>query len=205
MERRYTVLSRNEVVNVKEYRKLMASKPDLEEMPNIVMIIDEFADLISNNAKEIEPLIQRIAQKARAAGIFMVIATQRPSVNVITGDIKANIPGRIALSVSSAIDSRTILDETGAETLLGKGDLLARIPGLKFLTRVQSAYVDNEEISRVVKYLKEQDKPNFNPDFLNLELREDQNGNLSPANDKSILGGKKVQMMNIMRQLDNMF
>lgn len=191
MERRYTVLSRNEVVNVKEYRKLMASKPDLEEMPNIVMIIDEFADLISNNAKEIEPLIQRIAQKARAAGIFMVIATQRPSVNVITGDIKANIPGRIALSVSSAIDSRTILDETGAETLLGKGDLLARIPGLKFLTRVQSAYVDNEEISRVVKYLKEQDKPNFNPDFLNLELREDQNGNLSPANDKSILGGKK--------------
>lgn len=180
MERRYTILSRYETTNLSEYRRLCAARPDLEALPSIVVIVDEFADLISNNAKEIEPLIQRLAQKARAAGIYLIIATQRPSVNVITGDIKANIPARVALSVSSAIDSRTILDEVGAETLLGKGDLLARIPGRKFLIRVQSPFVDNSEISNVVRYLKEQAKPVFNPDFLNLELREEEDGSLAP-------------------------
>lgn len=173
MERRFTIMAREEVVNIKEYREKQKQDPSKENIPNIVVIVDEFADLISNNAKEVEPLIQRLAQKARAAGIYLIVATQRPSVNVITGDIKANIPARVALSVSSTFDSKTILDEFGAETLIGKGDLLARIPSRKALIRVQSAYVDNDEISRVTSYLKEQEKPQFNQEFLNLRLDEE--------------------------------
>lgn len=174
MERRFTIMAREEVVNIKEYREKQRAHPEKEVIPNIVVIVDEFADLISNNAKEVEPLIQRIAQKARAAGIYLIVATQRPSVNVITGDIKANIPARIALSVSSTFDSKTILDEFGAETLIGKGDLLARIPSRKALIRVQSAFVDNNEISMVTNYLKEQQKPNFNPEFLNLKTPDEE-------------------------------
>lgn len=174
MERRFTIMAKEEVVNIKEYRQKQKAHPEKEVIPNIVVIVDEFADLISNNAKEVEPLIQRIAQKARAAGIYLIVATQRPSVNVITGDIKANIPARIALSVSSTFDSKTILDEFGAETLIGKGDLLARIPSSKALIRVQSAYVDNNEISMVTNYLKEQQKPNFNPEFLNLKTPDEE-------------------------------
>ncbi len=173
MERRFTIMAREEVVNIKEYRAKQKLDPSKEVIPNIVVIIDEFADLISNNAKEVEPQIQRLAQKARAAGIYLIIATQRPSVNVITGDIKANIPARVALSVSSSFDSKTILDEVGAETLIGKGDLLARIPTSKALVRVQSAFVDNEEISRVTAYLKSQGKPVFNQEFLNLRVEKE--------------------------------
>lgn len=176
MERRFTIMAREEVVNIKEYRKKQKDDPSKEIIPSIVVIIDEFADLISNNAKEVEPQIQRLAQKARAAGIYLIIATQRPSVNVITGDIKANIPARVALSVSSSFDSKTILDEVGAETLIGKGDLLARIPTSKALVRVQSAFVDNEEISRVTSYLKSQGKPVFNQEFLNLRMEKESGG-----------------------------
>jgi len=174
MERRFTIMAREEVVNIKEYRNKAKDHPEKEVIPNIVVIIDEFADLISNNAKEVEPQIQRLAQKARAAGIYLIIATQRPSVNVITGDIKANIPARVALMVNSSIDSKTILDETGAETLIGRGDLLAHIPTSKALVRVQSAYVDNKEISRVTEYLKAQGKPVFNQEFLNLRVEKDE-------------------------------
>src|SRR3546814_221351 len=111
--------------------------------------------------KKIEELIARLAQKARAAGIHLVLATQRPSVDVITGLIKANIPTRIAFQVSSKIDSRTILDEMGAETLLGQGDMLYKPPGTVLTTRVHGAFVDDDEVHRVVSYLKEQGDPNY--------------------------------------------
>ena len=153
MERRYSLLSANQCVNLKEYRAKIENDKTLVDMPNLVCIIDEFADLISQDPDNVEYSVQRLAQKARACGIYLIIATQRPSVKVITGDIKANIPARVALSVSSQIDSRTIIDEIGAETLVGKGDLLARIPGHKSLIRCQSAFLNNNEISRVTNYL----------------------------------------------------
>lgn len=169
MERRYELFAEKGrgATKYSEYIEV-AKEQGYEIPPYIVVVCDEFADFMSTNSKEIEPLIQRIAQKARASGIYMIIATQRPSVNVITGDIKANIPSRVALSVSSFIDSRTIIDEGGAESLLGKGDMLARLPMSKSLIRVQSCYVDNQEIWRVVEYLKSQNKPNYDPNFVDL-------------------------------------
>lgn len=173
MERRYTLLSTNACVNLKEYRKKREENPNLLDLPNIVCIIDEFADLMSQDSDDVELSVQRLAQKARACGIYLIIATQRPSVKVITGDIKANIPARVALSVSSQIDSRTILDEIGAETLVGKGDLLARIPGHKSLIRVQSPYVSNDEITRITTYLtKFGGLPRFDQRFNRIQILE---------------------------------
>lgn len=128
----------------------------LETMPHIVVIIDEFADMMMVARKNVEELIARLAQKARAAGIHLILATQRPSVDVITGLIKANIPTRVAFQVSSKIDSRTILDQSGAETLLGHGDMLYLPPGTANTERVHGAFVSDEEVHRVVKYLREQ-------------------------------------------------
>ncbi len=128
----------------------------LETMPHIVVVIDEFADMMMVARKSVEELIARLAQKARAAGIHLILATQRPSVDVITGLIKANIPTRVAFQVSSKIDSRTILDQSGAETLLGNGDMLYLPPGTANTERVHGAYVSDEEVHRVVKYLREQ-------------------------------------------------
>jgi len=129
---------------------------NLETMPFIVVIIDEFADMMMVARKSVEELIARLAQKARAAGIHLILATQRPSVDVITGLIKANIPTRVAFQVSSKIDSRTILDQSGAETLLGHGDMLYLPPGTANTERVHGAFVSDEEVHRVVKYLREQ-------------------------------------------------
>ena len=133
----------------------------LEELPKIVIIADEFADMMMVVGKKIETLIARLAQKARAAGIHLIFATQRPSVDVITGLIKANIPTRIAFQVSSRIDSRTILDQQGAEHLLGHGDMLYLAPGTGIPKRVHGAYVSDEEVHRVVNYLKASSKPNY--------------------------------------------
>ena len=169
MERRYTLLARAGVSKLQEYNELKETNPEMENLPNIVCVIDEFADLMAQDPKNVDLLTQRLAQKARSAGIYLIIATQRPTVNCITGTIKANIPSRVALSVSSSIDSRTIIDENGAELLVGKGDLLARVPQYKQLIRLQSAFVSNQEINAVVKYLKDQAKPCFNKEFLNFE------------------------------------
>jgi S-DNA-T family DNA segregation ATPase FtsK/SpoIIIE len=134
----------------------------LERLPHIVVVIDELADLMMVVGKKIEELIARLAQKARAAGIHLILATQRPSVDVITGLIKANIPTRIAFQVSSKIDSRTILDQMGAEALLGMGDMLYMPSGTGLPIRVHGAFVSDEEVHRVVKYLKEQGgEPNY--------------------------------------------
>jgi len=127
----------------------------LDTMPHIVVIIDEFADMMMVARKSVEELIARLAQKARAAGIHLILATQRPSVDVITGLIKANIPTRVAFQVSSKIDSRTILDQSGAETLLGHGDMLYLPPGTANTERLHGAFVSDEEVHRVVKYLRE--------------------------------------------------
>ncbi|WJI17421.1 DNA translocase FtsK 4TM domain-containing protein [Pseudoxanthomonas winnipegensis] len=176
MERRYKLMSAVGVRNLAGFNKkvkdaqdagqplmdpLFKPNPDLDEMPRqldtlpfIVIFIDEFADMMMIVGKKVEELIARLAQKARAAGIHLILATQRPSVDVITGLIKANIPTRIAFQVSSKIDSRTILDQSGAETLLGHGDMLYLPPGTAMPDRVHGAFVSDEEVHRVVEHLK---------------------------------------------------
>jgi S-DNA-T family DNA segregation ATPase FtsK/SpoIIIE len=179
MERRYKLMSKLGVRNLAGYNAKIAEAakreehnpnpfsitPDspepLEKLPTIVIIIDELADLMMVVGKKVEELIARIAQKARAAGLHLILATQRPSVDVITGLIKANIPTRIAFQVSSKIDSRTILDQMGAEALLGMGDMLYMPPGTGLPVRVHGAFVSDEEVHRVVKHLKQQGEPNY--------------------------------------------
>ena len=154
MERRYHLFAENNVRDIKSFNKLAAADPNLEKMPYIAIIIDELADLMMVVGKDVEDSICRIAQKARAAGMHLIVATQRPSVDVITGLIKANIPSRIAFAVSSQVDSRTILDGAGAEKLLGMGDMLFMPVGAPKPTRIQGTFVRDEEISRVLDFIK---------------------------------------------------
>jgi DNA segregation ATPase FtsK/SpoIIIE, S-DNA-T family len=140
--------------------------PELKPMPNIVVVIDELADMMMVVGKKVEELIARLAQKARAAGVHLIVATQRPSVDVITGLIKANIPSRIAFQVASRVDSRTILDQMGAETLLGHGDMLYRPIGASQVQRVHGAFVGDEEVHKVVKYLRQVGEPEYIEDVL---------------------------------------
>ena len=154
MERRYRMFAENNVRDIKSFNKLAAERPDLEKMPYIAIVIDELADLMMVVGKDVEDSICRIAQKARAAGMHLIVATQRPSVDVITGLIKANIPSRIAFAVSSQVDSRTILDVAGAEKLLGQGDMLFMPVGAPKPTRIQGTFVRDEEISRVLDFIK---------------------------------------------------
>ena len=196
MERRYTLLAKFSVRNIEAFNEklLRANKsgkplldpsfdpktakeeeqhPELESLPLIVIVIDEYADMLAALAqqdraksKRVEGLIVRIAQKARAAGVHLIVATQRPSVDVITGLIKSNIPSRISFKVSSKTDSRTILDQSGAEQLLGLGDMLYMSPGISHLTRIHGAYVEDSEIFRVVEHLKKNSDPNYLPGIL---------------------------------------
>jgi len=179
MEKRYKLMSKMGVRNLAGYNQkideatareefiynpfsLTPDDPEpLKRLPHIVVVIDELADLMMVVGKKIEELIARLAQKARAAGIHLILATQRPSVDVITGLIKANIPTRIAFQVSSKIDSRTILDQMGAEALLGMGDMLYMPSGTGFPIRVHGAFVSDEEVHRVVSYLKSQGEPDY--------------------------------------------
>jgi S-DNA-T family DNA segregation ATPase FtsK/SpoIIIE len=159
----------------------------LEPLPHIVIVIDELADLMMVVGKKVEELIARLAQKARAAGLHLILATQRPSVDVITGLIKANIPTRIAFQVSSKIDSRTILDQMGAENLLGQGDMLYLAPGTGYPTRVHGAFVSDEEVHRVVEHLKLTGAPEYIPDLLaggNGEGDFEGEGEADPENDE---------------------
>jgi S-DNA-T family DNA segregation ATPase FtsK/SpoIIIE len=135
--------------------------PDLEPLPFIVVIIDELADMMMVVGKQVEELIARLAQKARASGIHLILATQRPSVDVITGLIKANIPCRIAFQVSAKVDSRTILDQSGAESLLGHGDMLYLPAGTSLPTRVHGAFVADHEVHKVVEALRKTGAPNY--------------------------------------------
>ena len=162
MTERYQKFAKYNVRDLKGYNEKIKSIEDIEDenkpkkLPQIIIIVDELADLMMVAPGEVEDAICRLAQLARAAGIHLVIATQRPSVNVITGLIKANIPSRIAFSVSSGVDSRTIIDMNGAEKLLGKGDMLFYPQGIQKPQRVQGAFVSDQEVSRVVEFLAEQ-------------------------------------------------
>lgn len=165
MERRYKIFAKNNVRDITSYNKKVKNKQE-EKLSNIVIIIDELADLMMVAAQEIEDYICRLAQMARAAGIYLIVATQRPSVDVITGTIKANIPSRISFAVSSQVDSRTILDMAGAEKLLGKGDMLFYPSNYSKPIRIQGAYVSDNEIENVVNFLREQNVAEYDNDIL---------------------------------------
>jgi S-DNA-T family DNA segregation ATPase FtsK/SpoIIIE len=134
-----------------------------EYLPRIVIVVDELADLMLTVGREIEELLTRLAQKARAAGIHLILATQRPSVNVITGLIKANFPARISFKVASRIDARTVMDISGAEQLLGQGDMLFLPPGTSRMKRIHSAFVSDKEVHDVVRWLRSQGEPDYDP------------------------------------------
>ena len=165
MERRYKLFAENNVREIKAYNKL-AAQTGMEHLPYIAIIIDELADLMMVAGKEVEDYICRIAQKARAAGIHLIVATQRPSVDVITGLIKANIPSRIAFAVSSQIDSRTILDTSGAEKLLGNGDMLFLPVGAAKPVRVQGTFVTDEEIGAVLSFIKSTSSSQYDEEMI---------------------------------------
>ncbi len=173
MERRYKHLASKGFRNIQSYNQ---SVSDEEKMPYVVVIIDEFADLMFTAPTDVEQAVTRIAQMARASGIHLVIATQRPSVDVITGIIKANFPARIAFQVSSRIDSRTILDAQGAEKLLGMGDMLFMVSGVK-MVRVHGAYVSEEEVKAVTDYLRTQGSPDYSVfESIQLPVEKKENG-----------------------------
>ncbi len=178
MERRYQQFSETGTKKIEGYNEYIEkwnkSHPDAkkDKMPFIVIIIDELADLMMVAAKEVEDSILRITQKARAAGIHLIVATQRPSTEVITGLIKANIPSRIAFAVGSGIDSRTILDQTGAEKLLGKGDMFFLPIGMNSPIRVQGSFITDDEIKRIIDFTVEQQKAQYDDSFMNLEKEE---------------------------------
>ena len=161
MEKRYQIFEDTKCKNISAYNKMCEVNTDYVKMPYIVFIIDELADLMLVAAKDVEDSIMRITQMARAAGIHLIVATQRPSTDVITGVVKANIPSRISFAVSSSIDSRTILDQTGAEKLLGKGDMLFKPMGENVPIRIQGAYVSDEELQKIVDFTISQQKANY--------------------------------------------
>ena len=161
MERRYDLFEHTKNKNITSYNKFCETHSEYQKLPYIVVIIDELADLMLVAAKEVEDSIMRITQMARAAGIHLIVATQRPSTDVITGVVKANIPSRISFAVSSSIDSRTILDATGAEKLLGKGDMLFLPMGENTPMRIQGAFVSEEELQGIVDYTISQQKASY--------------------------------------------
>jgi S-DNA-T family DNA segregation ATPase FtsK/SpoIIIE len=194
MERRYALLSDLEVRNIESYNQKLIKEqkvytddedePQLRLLPFIIIIIDELADLMIVSSRETEEYLIRLAQKSRAAGIHLILATQRPSVDVITGLIKANFPTRVSFQVSSRVDSRTILDTIGAERLLGLGDMLFIPPGTSRLKRIHGAYVSEDEVKKVVEYLKTQQAPVFEASILELQEEETREEELGDRDDK---------------------
>ena len=184
MERRYMLLSDRGVRNINTYNRKILKEPktgsadgaegESKPLPYIILIIDELADLMMVSSREVEEAITRLAQMARAAGIHLIIATQRPSVDVLTGIIKANFPTRISFQVSSKVDSRTILDMIGAEHLLGDGDMLFMPPGVGKITRIHGAYVSDEEIKNVTDFLRNQRKPEYDSTILSEIARDEE-------------------------------
>ena len=203
MERRYPLMAALGVRNIAGYNKKVREAiergepikdptievepgevgPTLEPLPFIVVIIDELADMMMVVGKQVEELIARLAQKARASGIHLILATQRPSVDVITGLIKANIPTRMAFQVSSRIDSRTILDQMGAEQLLGQGDMLYLPPGSGLPERVHGAFVDDHEVHNVVEHLKKNSQPNYLEEITQDQSSDDGDGGIGDPSD----------------------
>jgi len=175
MERRYALMAEKGVRGIDAYNELIEKeKSIIPRLPYIVIIIDELADLMMVAQRNVEESLARIAQMARASGIHLILATQRPSVDVITGIIKANFPTRISFQVSSKVDSRTILDQLGAEALLGNGDMLFMPPGTSKLARIHGAYVSDGEIERVVDFVKKQGEPTYDESIGKMEIREEE-------------------------------
>ena len=228
MDRRYKLMSWVGVRNLSGYNHKVteaekAGKPledpatlesgspqPLKTLPNIVVVIDELADLMMVVGKKVEELIARLAQKARAAGIHLILATQRPSVDVITGLIKANIPTRMAFQVSSRVDSRTILDQMGAEQLLGQGDMLYLPPGTGYPQRVHGAFVADQEVHHVVDYLKSRGQPQYIDSVLEggSEMEEgvtsEQDGESDPLYDQAVeivLKSRRASISLVQRHL----
>ncbi len=174
MEKRYRLLEQLDVRNIEGYNKKIKTTDYLADpLPYILVVVDEFADLMLTSSKQLEPAVSRLTAKARAVGIHLVLATQRPSVDVITGVIKANIPSRIAFMVSSVTDSRVILDAPGAEMLLGKGDMLFKPSWTPVLTRIQSAFLSDEEVERLVAEVKKMGEPDYIDDIIFHDDEED--------------------------------
>ena len=207
MERRYTVLAEKGVRNIEQYHQRAEKEqkekgrvfkrkgdllegdaegvaPPMEKVPYIVVVIDELADLMMISSREVEESITRLAQMARAVGIHLLLATQRPSVDVLTGIIKANFPARISFQVTSKVDSRTILDTIGAEHLLGSGDMLYLRPGSSKLTRLHGAFVSSAEIKRVVDFLKKQGTPSYDSTILQETRKEKETGDMEDEYDE---------------------
>ena len=228
MDRRYRLMSALGVRNIAGYNQKLAdaqkagqpltnpftitpeSPEPLAPLPFIVVLIDELADLMMVAGKKVEELIARLAQKARAAGMHLVLATQRPSVDVITGLIKANIPTRVAFQVASRIDSRTILDQQGAESLLGQGDMLYLPPGHGMPTRVHGAFVSDGEVHRICAWLKELGPPQYDEGVL--AVPEDEEGGEAAGNDAEadalydeavayVLKSRRASISSVQRQL----
>ncbi|MCD6584885.1 MAG: DNA translocase FtsK, partial [Desulfobacteraceae bacterium] len=188
MERRYKLLSESRVRNIRQYNRKVEKeaaepKPEQEiadipkeKLPYIVIIIDELADLMMVGSRDVEVGLTRLAQMARASGIHLIIATQRPSVDVLTGVIKANFPTRLSFQVSSKTDSRTIIDANGAESLLGNGDMLFLPPGTAKLQRLHGAYISEDELMKVIEFLKEQKSPEYDHGILEAPEKESDNG-----------------------------
>ncbi len=185
MERRYKLLSESRVRNIRQYNRKVekeAAEPKQddeikkEKLPYIVIIIDELADLMMVGSRDVEVGLTRLAQMARASGIHLIIATQRPSVDVLTGIIKANFPTRLSFQVSSKTDSRTIIDSNGAEALLGNGDMLFLPPGTAKLQRIHGAYISEDELMKVIEFLKEQKPPEYDHEILEAPEKESANG-----------------------------
>jgi S-DNA-T family DNA segregation ATPase FtsK/SpoIIIE len=179
MERRLKAFAEVGKRNIAEYNDLKKE----EGMPYIVIVIDELADLMMMAARDVEALIVRLAQKARAAGIHLVLATQRPSVDVITGLIKANIPARIAFTVASQVDSRTIIDQVGSEKLLGRGDLLFNIPEYAKPKRVQGALISDTETNKVCDFLRSQRPPNYDEEVVSQPVQIGKGGVVASMDD----------------------
>ena len=209
MERRYETFSETKTKNIESYNAYIdkwneehkADDVKKARLPYIVVIIDELADLMMVAAKEVEDSILRITQKARAAGIHLIVATQRPSTDVITGLIKANIPSRISFAVGSGIDSRTILDMTGAEKLLGKGDMLFLPIGVNSPTRIQGSFITDDEIKKIIDFTVEQQKAQYDESLMNLDAVDHNVSNASgtefgdAANDEDPLYNDIVQFV----------
>ena len=216
MEERYKKFAEHKARNIIGYNAQIDQIEDVpgkdrpEKIPQIIVIVDELADLMMTAGTDVEDAIQKLAQKARAAGIHLIIATQRPSVNVITGVIKANIPSRIAFSVASVIVSRTFLDETGAEKLLGKGDMLFHPYYISKPVRVQGAFVSDDEVTEVVNFLTQQKNVRGGEINTNIDLQANMPGSSLPGGDQDelfetagrfIIDQEKASIGNLQRHL----
>ena len=181
MDHRYDLFGICGVRNITAYNTYQKNHPEekIPHLPRIVVVIDELADLMLVSAKEVEQSIQRITQLARAAGIYLVVATQRPSVDVITGVIKSNIPSRIAFAVASSVDSRTILDQSGAERLLGNGDMLYLPNGETVPKRIQGVFIQDEEVNQICEWVKQEAKPKYDDAFIQLQDLQNQGGQVA--------------------------